>query len=277
MISVAMATYNGELYIRQQLESIFNQTIKIDELVICDDCSTDDTLSIVKDVAKKYNAFDKCKIIANARNVGYIANFKNAIVATNGDYIFLCDQDDVWKPDKVEKMTKTIQETGAMLLASNFCLIDKNGNELKDQDKLQLKKRLTRYHGICTWNFSDLVFDNKIPGCTYCFSKEAKEAFLKDYVDYVPHDYQLILLSALIGTVYYTDDCLIEYRIHDTNTIGLGGNKNKTAKLIRKIGKPKMVSYLETLEKHYKLCDFRIFKIAYYLRIPLLKSILTHR
>ena len=275
MISVAMATYIGELYIRQQLESIFNQTIKIDELVICDDCSTDDTLSIVKDVAKKYNAFDKCKIIVNARNVGYIANFKKAIAAAHGDYIFLCDQDDVWRPDKVEKMTKTIQETGAMLLASNFCLIDKNGNELKDQDKLQLKKRLMRYHGICMWNFSDLVFDNKIPGCTYCFCKEAKEAFLNDYVDYIPHDYQLILLSALIGTVYYTDDCLIEYRIHDTNTIGLGGNK--TAKLIRKIGKPKMVSYLETLEKHYKLCDFRIFKIAYYLRIPLLKSILTHR
>ena len=87
MISVAMTTFNGEKYIEKQIESILNQSLSVDEIIICDDGSTDNTIELMK----KYNV----QIIQNKKNLGYKLNFKKAMEKCKGDYIFLCDQDAV--------------------------------------------------------------------------------------------------------------------------------------------------------------------------------------
>ena len=101
MVSVALTTYNGEKYIGSQLDSIVCQTVLPDEIVVFDDCSSDRTVGIVKGYAEK-NAQIKCIININESNQGYISKFFNAIKMCAGDIIILCDQDDVWLPEKVE-------------------------------------------------------------------------------------------------------------------------------------------------------------------------------
>jgi glycosyltransferase involved in cell wall biosynthesis len=92
MISLAMPTYNGERFLREQLDSIYNQTIVPDEVIVVDDCSTDGTISILEEYKKKYGL----KYWVNEKNLGYNKNFEKAISLCTGDYIALSDQDDVW-------------------------------------------------------------------------------------------------------------------------------------------------------------------------------------
>ena len=100
-MSIALCTYNGELFLQEQLDSYINQTLLPNELVINDDCSTDSTVAIINDFVK--NAPFLCKI--NEANLRLTKNFERAIVRSTGDYIFLSDQDDVWKKDKTQAGT----------------------------------------------------------------------------------------------------------------------------------------------------------------------------
>lgn len=100
MISVVMATYNGERYIKEQLESILFQTRKPDEIIINDDRSIDGTVDIIADIKKKYNAPIILKV--NEKRLGYAQNFREAIRRTKGEIVFLSDQDDVWLENKIE-------------------------------------------------------------------------------------------------------------------------------------------------------------------------------
>ena len=102
MISVAMATFNGEPYIQEQLDSIYNQTRKVDEIIIVDDCSTDSTVRVIEQYILSHKDID-IKLYKNEENLGYKKNFKKAISLCHGDYVFLSDQDDIWMTDKIEK------------------------------------------------------------------------------------------------------------------------------------------------------------------------------
>ena len=100
--SVALCTYNGEKYLKEQLDSILSQEIPVDEIVICDDCSTDETTLIIKEYESQFpNVF--CVFI-NAENLGYVRNFEKALSFCTGEIIFLCDQDDLWRKDKTQKI-----------------------------------------------------------------------------------------------------------------------------------------------------------------------------
>ena len=99
-----MCTYNGEKYIKEQLESILNQTIAIDEIIICDDGSNDKTIQIIEEIQLEYP--NKISLYKNQVNLGSNKNFEKAITICSGDYIFLSDQDDIWKNNKVEKIIK---------------------------------------------------------------------------------------------------------------------------------------------------------------------------
>jgi glycosyltransferase involved in cell wall biosynthesis len=101
-VSIALATYNGAKYLLDQLDSFICQTRRPDELIICDDCSTDETLTIALKFAE--GAPFAVKIFANDRNLGYPQNFSRAIEQCSGDYVFLSDQDDVWHPEKIARM-----------------------------------------------------------------------------------------------------------------------------------------------------------------------------
>jgi glycosyltransferase involved in cell wall biosynthesis len=124
-ISVALCTYNGGRFLKEQLDSILNQTLKVDEIIVCDDISTDNTLTILEEYSNKSpNLF---KIYKNEKNLRSVKNFEKAISLCRGDVIFLSDQDDIWIPKKVEYYVQYFNENNEIkVLASNGFCIDEN-------------------------------------------------------------------------------------------------------------------------------------------------------
>lgn len=109
-ISVVIASYNGAGYIEEQLDSIRSQTLPPDELIICDDCSTDNTVDVVERYIKNHNLEDKWSISVNEKNLGYADNFDYVALKANGSLIFFSDQDDVWEHDKIEIMADIMEK-----------------------------------------------------------------------------------------------------------------------------------------------------------------------
>lgn len=119
--SVVMATYNGVEYLQEQLESLKNQTEKIDEVIICDDRSNDNTVEMIRNYIRENALEDIWSIYVNEENLGYADNFHKALMMADGDYIFFADQDDIWMPDKIEQMVKVMEENSKIqLLCSDY-------------------------------------------------------------------------------------------------------------------------------------------------------------
>ena len=131
MISVSMCTYNGAKHIREQLESITEQSVQPDEIIICDDGSSDDTIKIAKEILAEWSG--KSKVIKNEVNLGFSKNFIKAIELCEGDIIFLCDQDDVWHKEKIAIMTDMLaKHQDALLVVHDSLLVDEKRHVLND-------------------------------------------------------------------------------------------------------------------------------------------------
>lgn len=228
-ISVAMTTYNGEAYIEEQMLSLFTQTRKADEIIICDDCSSDDTVRILKDIIQKHHA-EYCRLIINETNLGYRKNFKKSIEMTSGDIIFLCDQDDIWESDKLEKIEKIFKENPkALSVNTAFHLIDGQGQQISYEDKKGFCN-----HGFIKGSFEKnqpqkvsyemLLRYNISPGCTMAFRESIKKAFIKYTQSILPHDWEINLLAGMRNGCYFLNTPMIQYRIHGKNTLGMNTN-----------------------------------------------------
>lgn len=121
-VSIALCTYNGAAYIIEQLQSFERQTRLPDEIVICDDCSQDNTIDQIQDFAKTTKI--SIHLHRNEKNLGYSENFSQAIALTTGDIIFLSDQDDIWYELKVEKFLQAFERTDAIAILSDANLVD---------------------------------------------------------------------------------------------------------------------------------------------------------
>lgn len=110
MYDVIMATYNGEKYVVEQLDSIINQTIKPYTVIIRDDCSTDNTVKIINDYIKNYTGDVNFEVLDSTQNLGYIKNFEALAKAARSEFVFFCDQDDVWMNNKAETLLKRTEE-----------------------------------------------------------------------------------------------------------------------------------------------------------------------
>lgn len=220
-ISVAMCTYNGARYIHEQLTSILSQTRKADEIVICDDGSKDETLDIIQHTAQSSSV--TIRVIQNKKNLGFFRNFIQAISLCTGDIIFLSDQDDVWREDKVEKIydwLDTHVETDVVF--TNARLIDDHNHEFtKDTlwERVGFDARMRKYfdNGYAQeiW-----TINNRATGATMAFRKSFVEG--KDLSSYnLPvHDYIISLLAVIEDSCGYIEDTLTSYRIHSGQTIG---------------------------------------------------------
>ncbi|GEM_PF-129441 len=231
-ISVAMATYNGEKYIYKQLESLLKQTRKAEEIIIVDDNSTDNTACIVRDFIAK-NTLHNWSFYINDKNMGFIKNFKNIISKTSGDIIFLCDQDDIWLPKKIEKLEMLFKENPqALAINSSFNLINENDkkysiakkNNWSNQNIIHYKIPEKEFTQI---NFSTIIRDNISPGCTMAFKSSMKEKIADQVNLEIPHDWEINLYAAVYDGLYFLNTPLINYRIHNSNTIGLSTENQK--------------------------------------------------
>ena len=235
MISVAMASYNGEKYIEQQLDSIFNQSKKIDELIITDDCSTDNTVFVIEEYIKKHPNF-KIYLIKNKNNLGYKKNFYKALSYCKGDYIFLCDQDDIWLEEKVETMIGIMNDYPQIkALASSFQFIDKDNNPKEVEliptfSNNNLYRRIVKKDDLVKVLFDEMLIQNGFQGCALCITKEMNQIFLKCFTDELFHDWLINLLASSRNGLYFYNHPLFLYRIHDNNTIGINKSENLSEK-----------------------------------------------
>lgn len=226
MISVAMATYNGERYIEAQLETILKQTVQVDEVIIQDDCSTDKTISLINNFIKKNN-LNNWRVEQNKKNIGYILTFKKAIKKCNGDIIILSDHDDLWMENKVEVINCTFNKNNDILvLATSFNMIDKNDNNIpvkirKRRSNNNLIRRKIKSGTLNKMTIKDVAIYNVSPGCTCAFSSKIKDIIIRKNYN-LPHDWQITLTGAVMNGLYYLDVVTTKYRIHSNNTIGLG-------------------------------------------------------
>ena len=211
MISVAMATYNGEKFLREQLDSILNQTYKDIELIVCDDCSTDSTWSILQEYQQKDS---RIRCYKNAKNLGFKKNFGKAISLCNGEFIALSDQDDIWEIWKLDFSINEIKNFS--LFCTNSQLIDADGCKLSHtmKDILKISKippPMEREN-----QFKILVHNNFCQGSTIL----ARSDFLKNciqsmYSDTLFHDYWFAIYAVFADGLLYSDSCPLLYRQHN--------------------------------------------------------------
>lgn len=228
IISVVICTYNGEKYVKEQLESVLNQTILPTEIIISDDCSTDNTLKVINEVICDVTSVD-VKVFANNRNLKTIKNFENAISKTSGDWIFLSDQDDIWYERKIETMLEFAEKfPKTKLLFTNAELIDENGNLL--EVKLWEMWKFNS-HKQSNWlyyrnSFKSLVYnENYVTGATVMFSRNLLRKALPISVPYgYYHDAWLALHAAAIDGLSFLDVCTIKYRIHSEQQVGINNS-----------------------------------------------------
>ena len=225
-LSIALTTYNSEKYIEELLRSLTSQTRPFDELIICDDCSSDETIHILEDFIDRNNLSEKVKLFFNASNVGFIENFKKCISYCSGDIIFLCDHDDVWLNNKLETIEELFsQYPNIGCLGHSFKTIDSNGNVIiKKNNPIWsnngLIKKKIKYKVIEKIKFKDEYLYNFTPGCCVAFRGDEKNNILNK-LNSAPHDYLISLYFAAQNKLYFFNDELINYRIHGDNAIGL--------------------------------------------------------
>ena len=211
MISVVMATYNGDKYIEKQLDSIRKQTKNPDEVLILDDCSTDNTVSLITKYIGDYN-LKSWKLIENKENLGYSKSFTKVLNAAKGNIIFLCDQDDYWFPEKIEQMSNFMNNSKIELLASNLNI--KYESENAPRVKMAHFQTSLELVYINKWNNWVLPLR---PGCSMCI----KSSLLKDYnvlwSDVVAHDRVLWNLAMLRKTAFIYNRPTGIFRRHGSN------------------------------------------------------------
>lgn len=235
-LSVAIATYNGEKRIIRQLESIVNQTVVPDEIVISDDKSTDNTLFVVQEFSKKYPDI-RWLILSNDKNLGYKKNFERAILKTSGDIIFLSDQDDYWRDKKIEIMRDAFAYNEKIhLLASSYCKIDeevfdstKNKGDSITFGRVAIEKYY--YKHLKYLKFSKYSYMTHFPGCSFAIDKKCKKWFLEKYWSGdEPHDEYLLTQSILEGSSYFIDEPLFLY-IRHKNAATYGKMKTRNERI----------------------------------------------
>jgi glycosyltransferase involved in cell wall biosynthesis len=218
-----MATYNGEKYLTEQVESILPQLSENDELVVSDDGSTDGTLEILERFKdSRIKIFHHSRVSENKHPFfPATRNFENAISLANGDYIFLADQDDVWLPNKIQVMMSFLQEDN--LVISDAWIVN---DKLEKQDKLSkyapFKRGIIRNLYRCTTQ-----------GCICAFTKKIKEFILPFPKEIIIHDFWIRLLVELKFDVVYVAEPLIYYRRHVENLSDLRKSKNSLFFMIK--------------------------------------------
>jgi glycosyltransferase involved in cell wall biosynthesis len=218
-ISIAMCTYNGDKYLQEQLDSIANQSRLPDELIVCDDNSSDQSLSILERFFE--SVLFPVRIFKNQVNLGSTKNFEKAITLCKGDIIALSDQDDVWHRDKLKLIEAVfIKSTQVGAVFSNGNIVTENlsplGYTLWDKFYFGKKLRIKFSNGK---SFQVLLNHNVVTGATMAFRSSFRNKILPISPLWL-HDSWIALLFSLISDIKFIDKELIEYRQHKDQQIG---------------------------------------------------------
>lgn len=238
-VSVALCTYNGAKYVDAQLQSILGQSRPPDEIVVCDDGSTDGTLEIVDDYVEEYP--DTIRVHQNESTLGVTKNFEKAIRLANGDVIALSDQDDIWDERKLEKQSRVHLETDSHLTFHNSLVVDEG---LAEQTTLW---DTNDYPGGSADNpqrfFRELLLRNVVQGASMTISSDLADSAMPIPESW-QHDYYLALIGSITGYCREFDDPLLHYRQHAAQDLGVSERGT-----LSKIKKSVNTGYEELSEK----------------------------
>jgi glycosyltransferase involved in cell wall biosynthesis len=216
LVSIAMCTYNGERFLREQLNSLIAQDYPNLELIVVDDKSTDSTFDILQEYEKKYPYIHT---IQNDKNIGFVRNFEKAIQHCTGEYIALCDQDDIWFPHKITTLVNNIGDAG--LIYSQVKRINENGT-LLDKDLI----RSNSLEGKCHLNF---LFKSGIPGHLCLMKKEVLSKALPFPEGISFHDRWIIFITAALCGIKAYPEVLSLHRKHGKNAaLGINSRSGRS-------------------------------------------------
>lgn len=280
LYDIILCTYNGAPFISKQLESFLIQDIKPNKVIISDDGSSDDTLSIISNFFNQKN-FTNYEIISGPKK-GVVNNFFFALKYAESDYIFLSDQDDIWHKEKISEFAKIAHHTDKPnLIFSDAILIDENANEIAPS--------FFQYQGLTAKCLDDdsILFKNCVQGAACAINKPLRDLVLQslkviDVNNLYMHDWWIALLAKYYGGCQFIDKPLIYYRQHINNQVGTSNHKLRFLFYITRFSHywknfRKAISQKEELEKfneknmslYLKNKKERIYKY-----VPMIKYIL---
>ena len=202
-ISIAIATYNGAKYLPEQLDSLLAQSRLPDELIIVDDKSSDNTLNIIKDFQDR--APFKVIIEQNEKNLGYTQNFNKALEKTRGDLVFMCDQDDVWLPDKLATVEQySIEHSNALVIMNDAVITDSN----------LIKSASTK---LGQFESAGISVSNFVMGCCAMVRRDLLDVCLPIPNGFQGHDSWIVKMAEGVGSKHILPQPLQLYRRHNQN------------------------------------------------------------
>lgn len=240
-IQILLSTYNGEKYLKEQLDSIFSQSYKNFEIIARDDGSNDNTINILK----SYNI----KILNTDKNLGAKLSFSTlldyAVTNTDADYFMFCDQDDIWKSDKIEKtiaIIKELEKTNSdlpLLIHTDLKVVDERLN-LLNKSFWKYEKRDPSINSI-----NRLIIQSTVTGCTLMINRKLAEMSLPISENSIMHDWWISMVASSFGKIAYLNESTIFYRQHSSNDTG---SKKFGLNLI--LGKTINFLFFDELYKH---------------------------
>lgn len=252
-VSIALCTYNGEIFLHEQIESILNQDYaNISEIICVDDNSTDGTWKILQEYAGKYSNF---KLFRNSSNQGFIRNFEKALTLTSKKFIAIADQDDIWYPNKISKLVRVIGE--------NFMAY--SDNEYIGSDRITLGKKFSDFRRLSTCTSClNFVLYNGISGHTMLINRDLLKYALP-FPDEIPFDYWLAFHAVQYGVIPYVNEPLVNYRQHDNNALGAIGIKKNAKNIIngRKVNYNRIIKFSMAINENLQYEKQVLLKLAY--------------
>lgn len=266
-ISVVMATYNGQSNIIQQLDSLRKQTKKINEVLIWDDCSTDNTTEIIQTYINKYNLEDYWKLKVNKKNVGWRKNFIDLLQAATGDLIFTCDQDDIWNIEKIESMSECFLENSQIsVLVSDYDELVEPGGLSEELKTIDTEKKDGKEEERVIFNRNNMYL--RRPGCVYAVKKE----FVKNVIQYTEltknpvHDQAMWGSAILSNELYLIRRPLISWRKHGMSSfkkeIDIAGENSPYITRLNDLKRryERLMGSWNYLQQHLEIPDFQYKK-----------------
>jgi glycosyltransferase involved in cell wall biosynthesis len=230
-ISVVMATYNGVYFLQEQIESILQQTIQPNEIIICDDGSTDGT----KEILKSYATKGLIQFYENDTTLGVVDNFKKGVLlAKAANYIAFSDQDDIWMPHKLETLQKALSQLEQEEQSENLPCIVYSDLILMDERRNILNKSFWNelYHDVHEHCLHTLLFGNFVTGCSVMMNAASRSYFVNT-PKAILHDVWLAFVGNAIGKIKAISTPLMYYRQHAQNQNYQLGNSKKTKSSLR--------------------------------------------
>lgn len=204
-VSIAIATYNGATFLREQLDSLYNQTVLPDEIFVSDDCSNDGTVEILEE----YHRTKGLKYTVNEHNLGFNKNFENALKNTTGEFIMICDQDDIWMPEKVEVLLKAIKKHDCTkpVLVTSTTKDYMDGKVIRDNTRPRM-------------SWLQMLYGNNTQGCCTILNRVLlNKALPIDVPKGALYDGYLGMIAGMTGEWENIGTPLMYYRHHANNVI----------------------------------------------------------